>query len=516
MYSNNGSSYRPGGDLYRPGRHNQRQGNYKNEDYAGRGNERAQNYPDRSSNRSDYRSNRNTYKPNGLYNGYGQSDQRNLNSQYGGNSYGAGRDYGHQNSNSYQQPRQRFQGQGNYTRGQKSPGDGYHLVYSQIQSENQLWMGDLDPRWSENDILDIWTELGERPTNVKIMRDKTGRSQYCFVTFSNPTAANTAVQRHRTPVPGSSRIFKLNKASGGGSLGASTGMGADQSRQNAPGGGHSMGQRSTVDYSLFVGDLAQDITEQMLYGKFNQKYPGVVKQVKIMTDMNTGMSKGFGFVRFHKPEAQQAALKEMNGVILGDRPIRVGLANGSSQEPAPGLKKAASTLSPSLKLPQQQPSLTPSSDPNNCVLDILGINYSITRDDLVAHYGSFGTLVYCKIDYKAQAAQVKYLLRGSAEKAFLFTDGFVMNGCNLGLRWGSEERPLASAKVDKSVKYSAAEKPPTIYGEVPDAVVLEDLSEEQLGDLKLTEPSELIGVSDFDQLNEDRIARREAYLALAY
>lgn len=383
-----------------------------------------------------------------------------------------------------------------------------------MQADTQLWMGDLDPRWSETDIVAIWTELGERPVNVKIMRDKSGRSQYCFVTFPNPSIANAAIQRNRTHVPGSSRTFKLNKASGGG-------VSMDSGRQHSPLPNQNQGPgRQQADYSVFVGDLAQEVTEQMLFKRFNQQYPGVVKQVKIMTDMNTGASKGFGFVRFHQVDAQQLALTEMNGVIIGDRAIRVGLANGSLEQ-TPGVKRGAES-SPATKLPQHQPALSPSSDPYNSTIAIKGINASVVKEDIVAHFGPYGTLVYVKRDENAQIAHVKYLLRECAEKALLSMNGIPINGCRVSLRWGREEKNEKSrtkvtpvTKYEKNAKYHASEKPPAVYGELKEYCVLEDLSEEALNKLEFREQTEYCSVEDTDKCLETRYLERTEYLELA-
>lgn len=503
MYSNNSSSYRPGGgDQYRPGRQALRQGTYNRDDHNGRSYDRPQNYSERSSYRSDSRFDRGQGQG-----GHARSHNTPNDNYYGGQGNHRGpnvRPHGFsQNHNS------------NWLRPQRSQADGYHLVYTQMQAENQLWMGDLDPRWSENDIANIWNELGEPPVNVKIMRDKAGRSQYCFVTFANPAATNNAVQRNRTPVPGSSRVFKLNKASNG-STSTDTGRHTHSSATNQT------TTRPQVDFSVFVGDLTNDVTEQMLYARFNQQYPGVVKQVKIMTDANTGASKGFGFVRFHQADAQKLAIKDMNGVIVGHRPIRVALANGG-QEQNSGIKKSNIELTPAAKLPQQhQPNLSAATDPNNSLITITGINMSISEEELLAHFSSFGTLVYSEIDYKAQKAHIKYFMRSSAERAFLFMSRFAINGCDLKLKWGREERNTKTrtkyAPVEKSAKnvYLASEKLPNFYGDIESNVALAKLSEEQITKLPIIQHSEVLSAKDFDELHKSKIDQRTAYLDLAF
>lgn len=502
MHSNNGKSFRPSGDLYRPNRHGaHRQGNYGPEGYNGRP-DRGSSYPDRSSQRPDYRScrgggNIKTNRPHGSnYNGnqglYRGNPQQSFSRQYSLNQS--------QGSNWLRTQQQRPQS------------DAYHLVYTQMLSESQVWMGDLDPRWSEADIASIWAELGDPPVNVKIMRDKTGRTQYCFLTFSNPELANAAVKRHKTPVPGSSRIFKLNRATGG-QLGA-------ELRQNQSQTHGGSGPRSQVDYSLFVGDLGSSVTEQMLHSRFNQQYPGAVKQVKIMTDANTGTSKGFGFVRFSTAEDQHAALKEMNGVVIGERAVRVGLANSSGPDQTT-TNKSRLDSSTTTKLLQQQPPISPSTDPFNCVLSIEGIERAITREDLVSRFVPFGTLVYCRLDYKAHVAHIKFLLRTAAETAFTFMSGCSINGCNLSLRWGREEKDestrMKTVPVLKSDKrYVASEKPPAFYGYPYLVDVLEDLTEEQLIQLKFVEPTNYYSMKEIDEIEELKRLQRDTYLEHAF
>ena len=49
--------------------------------------------------------------------------------------------------------------------------------------------------------------------------------------------------------------------------------------------------------SLFVGDLAPDVSDIILQEYFRQFYPSV-RSAKVITDAATGRSKGYGFVRF--------------------------------------------------------------------------------------------------------------------------------------------------------------------------------------------------------------------------
>ena len=79
------------------------------------------------------------------------------------------------------------------------------------------------------------------------------------------------------------------------------------------------------DHSILFGDLAVDVTDDMLLELFSSKYRSV-KGAKVIIDANTGRSRGYGFVRFGDDNDKTHAMTEMNGVYCSTRPIRVGPA----------------------------------------------------------------------------------------------------------------------------------------------------------------------------------------------
>lgn len=75
---------------------------------------------------------------------------------------------------------------------------------------------------------------------------------------------------------------------------------------------------------LFVGSLAWATTDQSLGDFFSQA--GTVVSAKVITDRNTGRSKGFGFVEMSTPEEAQKAVDTLNGQDLDGRSIVVNEA----------------------------------------------------------------------------------------------------------------------------------------------------------------------------------------------
>jgi RNA recognition motif-containing protein len=76
---------------------------------------------------------------------------------------------------------------------------------------------------------------------------------------------------------------------------------------------------------LFVGNLSWDTQEDDLIAAF-EKDGRQVTSARIMTDRDTGRSRGFAFVEMATDEDAQAAIQAMDGVEVDGRAIRVNEA----------------------------------------------------------------------------------------------------------------------------------------------------------------------------------------------
>ncbi len=76
---------------------------------------------------------------------------------------------------------------------------------------------------------------------------------------------------------------------------------------------------------LFVGGLSWDTTDEGLRAAFATF--GEVTEAKVITDRETGRSRGFGFVTFADQESATTAKGEMDGTSLDGRNIKVDEAH---------------------------------------------------------------------------------------------------------------------------------------------------------------------------------------------
>jgi RNA recognition motif-containing protein len=85
-----------------------------------------------------------------------------------------------------------------------------------------------------------------------------------------------------------------------------------------------MGVFFSMGKKLFVGGLSWGTTDDGLHQAFERF--GEIVEAKVITDRETGRSRGFGFVTFANDDGAQGAVGEMNGDQLDGRTIRVNEA----------------------------------------------------------------------------------------------------------------------------------------------------------------------------------------------
>ncbi|CAI9556205.1 unnamed protein product [Staurois parvus] len=152
---------------------------------------------------------------------------------------------------------------------------------------------------SYNANEDSLQEVFEKATSIRIPQNNQGRPKgFAFVEFPSVDDAKDAMEScNNTEIEG--RTIRLEYCQSGGSQGGNgvAFLGSNQSK------------------TLFVKGLSEDTTEETL----KEAFDGSIN-ARIVTDRDTGASKGFGFVDFSTAEDAKAAKEAMeDGEIDGSK-----------------------------------------------------------------------------------------------------------------------------------------------------------------------------------------------------
>ncbi|XP_075495610.1 polyadenylate-binding protein RBP45-like [Primulina tabacum] len=276
-----------------------------------------------------------------------------------------------------------------------------------------LWIGDLQYWMDEQYLLSCFGTSGE-VLSAKVIRNKqTGQPEsYGFIEFVSHASAERSLQVYNgTPMPNAEQTFRLNWAS----------MGAGEKRDDSP------------EYTIFVGDLASDVTDYMLIETFRPSYPSV-KGAKVVTDAITGRPKGYGFVRFADETEQMRAMTEMNGMFCSSRPMRIG--------PAANKQKMGNQNKASYQTSQ---GIASEDDPSNTTIFVGNLDSNVTDEQLRQLFGNFGQLLHVKIPAGKRCGFVQFSDRRFAEQAINILNGTQLGGQSIRLSWG---RSPSNKQVD--------------------------------------------------------------------
>jgi RNA recognition motif-containing protein len=83
--------------------------------------------------------------------------------------------------------------------------------------------------------------------------------------------------------------------------------------------------------NIYVGNLSFDATEDQVRSMFEAYGP--VERVSIVTDRDTGQSRGFAFVEMPDDDAAGKAMDALNGSNLGGRNLTVNEARPKADRP---------------------------------------------------------------------------------------------------------------------------------------------------------------------------------------
>ncbi len=89
-----------------------------------------------------------------------------------------------------------------------------------------------------------------------------------------------------------------------------------------------------MEAKLYVGNLPYSARDDSLQELFSQA--GNVVSASVITDRESGRSKGFGFVEMSSPEEAEKAIQMFNGYSFEGRDLRVNIARPREERPRGG------------------------------------------------------------------------------------------------------------------------------------------------------------------------------------
>jgi nucleolysin TIA-1/TIAR len=246
-----------------------------------------------------------------------------------------------------------------------------------------------------------------------------------------------------------------------------------------------------------VGDLSPDVNDDMLRKTF-AAFPAL-SDARVMWDMNTGKSRGYGFLAFRDRTEAEQAIATMNGEWLGSRAIRVNWANqktGGQQggfggggghggggpdmingQPAmPAMMQltpaqAPYNAQPAPVLPQQPQYVQPGgasyeivvqqTPAYNTTVYVGNLVPYITQNDLVPLFQNFGYIVDIRLQADRGFAFVKLDTHENAAMAIVSLQGTNVHGRSIKCSWGKDSQSAQAAGA------TGATSPPQQQQQVP-------------------------------------------------
>ena len=197
-----------------------------------------------------------------------------------------------------------------------------------------LYVGNLDLGVNEELIMAVFGSIGD-VKSCKIIRDP-GSDPYCFVEFSQHSAANAALTTMNKRKLLSKEI-KVNWAASPGGAPKQVKLFCTYKlvlmhclKINYVSKGrfcydfNLVLQDTSQHHHIFVGDLSPEIDTEMLRNAFATF--GEISDCRVVRDLATNKSKGYGFCSFVRKSDAAAAIEGMSGQWLGSRSIRTNWA----------------------------------------------------------------------------------------------------------------------------------------------------------------------------------------------
>jgi len=327
-------------------------------------------------------------------------------------------------------------------------GGGYVRRAAPEPNKRALYVGGLDPRVTEEVLRQIFETTGH-VQSVKIIPDKNGFN-YGFVEYDDPGAAERAMQTLNGRRIHQSEI-RVNWAY--------------QSNNTNK-------EDTSAHFHIFVGDLSNEVNDEVLLQAFSAFGP--VSEARVMWDMKTGRSRGYGFVAFRERNDAEKALSSMDGEWLGSRAIRCNWANQKGQ-PSISQQQAMAAMGMTPTTPYGHHHFpTHGAASYDMIVNqtpqwqttcyVGNLTPYTSQSDLVPLFQNFGYVVETRFQSDRGFAFIKMDTHENAAMAICNLSGYMVNGRPLKCSWGKDRPPTNQFEQQP---FSPAAGPNSAYPPTP-------------------------------------------------
>lgn len=291
-----------------------------------------------------------------------------------------------------------------------------------------LYVGNLSRDVTEILILQLFTQIGpcksckmitELPDSRRVnssvgfsVLQQTSNDPYCFVEFfeHRDAAAALAAMNGRKIL---GKEVKVNWAT-------------TPSSQKKDTSNH---------FHVFVGDLSPEITTDDVKAAFAPF--GKISDARVVKDMTTGKSKGYGFVSFYNKLDAENAIVHMGGQWLGGRQIRTNWA--TRKPPAP--KSVQDNGLKQLRFDD----VVNQSSPQNCTVYCGGIQSGLSEHLMRQTFSPFGQIMEIRVFPEKGYSFIRFSSHESAAHAIVSVNGTSIEGHIVKCYWGKETPDMAKS-----------------------------------------------------------------------
>ncbi|KAJ2899660.1 E3 ubiquitin-protein ligase pub1 [Coemansia aciculifera] len=338
-------------------------------------------------------------------------------------------------------------------------------VYDPVQQPQKLddtnarslYVGNLDPNVNELMLAEVFGAV--RPVvAIKIIPDKRqvlGGVSYGFVEFATHQDAELALQ----------------------SLNGHRILGCEIRVNWAFTGAGQVHEDTSEHFHVFVGDLSAEVNDQVLAKAFSI-FP-TVSDARVMWDMTSGKSRGYGFVAFRERADAEKAIAQMNGEWLGSRAIRVNWANQKAAYPNKFAKHDSSLSVNGAGRgggdrfggePLTYEAVRDQTAQYNTTVYVGNLTNFTTQEQLQALLQPYGFVMEFRMQPDRGFAFVKMDTHENAAMAITQVNGTRVNGRAVKCSWG-KDKPTDPKLAFGALAAAAAANPaysyPYVYGMPP-------------------------------------------------